>query len=736
MNLPTPAQVAGAGSLPSLSLGGGGAIQFVLLASAGPLGNDLPLVPVVSLRATRAETREPLCDPALCDAAVPAPGVFLLSRSGADLTSALSVLIQYTGTASNGTDYDSLPAFTTIPAGQESVEVLVSPRFDALVEGDETVLAALQPDPSMGPIERYRVDPTQGTATVVIHDREAPAELPVVRVDATQPIAEETSHPFRRLALRGEFTVSRTGPTNELLSVFVRYSGMATPGADYPPLPFRVTIPAGATSTAIEVVPVDDRIAEGLETLVAVLSDCPPDTKPPLGMPCVGGLTIDPAHEQATVFLRDDGVTEASVVITNPPDGATFKAGDRILLEGVALDLHGYLSRVTFWDTAVEQQIGVSEIWFIRAPEDGTPIHHRFVWTNAAPGRHVLVARVLASDGRSVLLSSPPVRITVEPAANQPPQVAITQPLAGTDFPSGVPVEIVAAVRDPDGYVGRVEFLADERSIGEVVLNFIRRPDPGLPQTFSFTWNQTTPGSHSLTVRATDDAGTVVTSAPVAITIASTEPLPTVTVITSDALATEPRSAAELDTAGFRLCRFGPTNDALVVAYSLHGTAVNGTDYELLPGLATIPAGERSGTVLVRPLADSLAEGLETVILKVEEPPPPSPEIRVINPYRVGRPSRAVALISDGPWSLPPRQAQCSTLPGNLLHLSFAAEAGRTFHLEASSDLRNWEALSDDVSSDGAWHFIDADMDDHPHRFYRLVPDPAAPVSPPSGQSP
>jgi hypothetical protein len=116
-------------------------------------------------------------------------------------------------------------------------------------------------------------------------------------------------------------------------------------------------------------------------------------------------------------------------------------------------------------------------------------------------------------------------------------------------------------------------------------------------------------------------------------------------------------------------------------------------------------------------------------MMRLEQPPPPSPEIRVINPYRVGRPRLAVALIRDDPWPLSTRHAQCSALPGNLVHLCFAVEPGRVFRFEASPDFRNWETLLYDVSNEGAWHFIDTDLENHPHLFYRLTPEPAAEAS-------
>jgi hypothetical protein len=257
-------------------------------------------------------------------------------------------------------------------------------------------------------------------------------------------------------------------------------------------------------------------------------------------------------------------------------------------------------------------------------------------------------------------------------------------------------------------------------------MEFFRPPDPGQTQTFTFVWREPAPGRHTLTARATDNDGAAGPSAPVEITVAMAEPLPIVTVFAPDPCAVEPQANADLNTATFRIRRFGPTNDALVVAYSLHGTAENGTDYALLPGLTTIPAGQRSTTVVVRPIADNLAEGVETILLRLEEPPPSSPEIRVINPYRVGRPRLAVAVISDGPWPPASRGAQCLALPGVLMHVSFAAESGRNYRLESSSDLRNWETLAEAVAIDGAWHFMDTDLETHPCRFYRLMPEPLA----------
>ena len=675
---------------------------------------------------------------------------------------------------------------------------------------------------------------------------------PVVRIEATSRIAEEDSWPFRRIPFRGEFTISRTGSTTDPLALWLHVSGSATPGVDYPALPLGVTIPAGASSAKLEVVPDNDHMPEGIETVVAMVSQCPPDTDPPLGAPCFGGFEIDPAGDRATVFIRDDGITQASLAITNPKDGTNFPTGDLIVIDAVAIDLESYISRVEFWDG--ETKIGESEIVFVQAPPPGTPIYHSFAWHGVAPGPHTLTVRSTNADG--TVLSSQPVHITVglavdgtvlevvttdpdasesgengasnpavftvrriaglpniavpvyytmsgtaqngvdyselsgsvllpagaesvkvvinplpdsategdetvifrlEPpvciaifppppecytigahgsahavihdgAPNALPQGTITSPAGGAEFPGGTPIEITVETRDPDGYVRKVEFFADGRKIGEAAMDFFREPDPGELQKFTFVWSHPTPGAHLLAARSTDNHGATATSAPVEINVGTSEPLPVVIATAPDPIAVEPRPGGTLNTAAFRLRRFGPTTADLPVAYSLRGTAENGVDYEMLSGMATIPAGHRSVSVIVRPSADSLVEGAETVIIRVEPPPPATPGAPAADPYRIGSRNTAVALIKDSQPQAPPAGAECVPLAGNLMEVCFPAEAGHNFRIEATSDLRNWETLFDAVAADGMWHFIDNDSPNHRQRFYRLTPEPVAEV--------
>jgi len=109
--------------------------------------------------------------------------------------------------------------------------------------------------------------------------------------------------------------------------------------------------------------------------------------------------------------------------------------------------------------------------------------------------------------------------------------------------------------------------------------------------------------------------------------------LPTITVGTSDAAASE----AGPNAGSFTVSRNGPTTDALSVGYNLTGTAGNGTDYSALTSSVLIPVGQSSATVTVTPINDGAPESAETVILT----------IAANALYTVGSPSAATVTITD-----------------------------------------------------------------------------------------
>lgn len=72
----------------------------------------------------------------------------VLTRQTADLSQALAVYIQTSGSATAGSDYQTLPNSVLIPAGQAQVNLVLNLLNDSLQEQQETVKISLQAHPS------------------------------------------------------------------------------------------------------------------------------------------------------------------------------------------------------------------------------------------------------------------------------------------------------------------------------------------------------------------------------------------------------------------------------------------------------------------------------------------------------------------------------------------------------------------------------------------------------------
>jgi ribosomal protein S7 len=109
--------------------------------------------------------------------------------------------------------------------------------------------------------------------------------------------------------------------------------------------------------------------------------------------------------------------------------------------------------------------------------------------------------------------------------------------------------------------------------------------------------------------------------------------LPTVTIVASDATATEAGPTA----GQFRVTRTGSTAAALAVSYTVSGTATTGDDYVPLAGSVAIGAGSSTATITVTPVNDTEVEIPETVVAT----------LGADAAYTVGAPSNATVTISS-----------------------------------------------------------------------------------------
>ena len=97
------------------------------------------------------------------------------------------------------------------------------------------------------------------------------------------------------------------------------------------------------------------------------------------------------------------------------------------------------------------------------------------------------------------------------------------------------------------------------------------------------------------------------------------------------------RTPLRLAPAGVTVTRTGDTTNALTVNFTVGGTATAGTDYGAIGTSVLIPGGASSETITITPIADTLNEGSETVILTLASG----------SGYSVGNPSTATVTIAN-----------------------------------------------------------------------------------------
>ncbi|MGG6296604.1 DUF4347 domain-containing protein [Leptolyngbya sp. AN02str] len=181
-------------------------------------------------------------------------GVFRINRATDDVSQALTVNYTLGGTATNGTDYGSLAGSAVIAANKSFVDVMVKPKLDSVVEGNETVVMTLANG-------SYTIAPKHTTATVTMVD------APVVHLTVPDAVANE------HIANSAKFCIHRTGGNlTQALTVKYTIAGTASNGTDYTALSGIATIAAGQTFTDVIINPINDGLSELGETIRITLT--------------------------------------------------------------------------------------------------------------------------------------------------------------------------------------------------------------------------------------------------------------------------------------------------------------------------------------------------------------------------------------------------------------------------------------------------------------------------------
>ena len=510
-------------------------------------------------------------------------GVFTVNRAG-DTSSVLSIPYTIGGTATNGVDYESLTGNLVIPAGESVGTIIVNPVFDGVFEPTESVIISLQPNVgySLG---------SNITGVVSIANSETLRD-PIVYVLATDSVATEAGDP-------ATFTVYRAGNTDGAISVPYTMAGSATNGVDYETVSGNLVIPAGAASGQINILPIADGIAEPKESVIVTLGSGVGYT---LGVNTAATATIENVVDNTvTVSATDPDASESG-------DQGVFtltRTGNNDAALTVFFSLSGSGSN------GVDYQRLASSAT-IPAGADSVDVTVTPLADKVAEGDESVVLTILPRDAYLVGADNA-ATVTI---ANVPaPTVSLS--LTGTN-----------AITE-----------------GSAATFLIKRSDVGAqPLTIKYTvagsaasGTDYSPVSGSVTiaaggtsaqvkvttlVNAASQASPTLTLTLATSSIYNLDPAKSASVLIKNysgpiiTVSTSKANASESGTQGaITFTRSVVTASSLPVRYSIGGTAANGKDYTTLSGTATIPAWASSVTVAIKPIADSLAEGNETVIL-------------------------------------------------------------------------------------------------------------------------
>ncbi len=399
--------------------------------------------------------------------------------------------------------------------------------------------------------------------------------LPYVSISTTDPYTSEAG------ADTALIKVYRTGAVTNDLTVFYSVSGSASNGVDYVNLPGSITIPTGYVGTNVVIEAMDDIKVETQESISLTLK--------------TNSLYRLLSPTSANAYIVDNETNHPpSIQLVLPLDGQSFSDPTNITLVAEASDEDGNAPTVSFFRDGILLGAG------IKNPSNDV---YKLTWTNIPSGSFVLTARARDGINEGINSTSAPANITIT-RTNENPYVWITSPPSGWTY-TNISILTVSAIAIP-GAEDRVVKQADFYLDGALFRTITNSTSIG---SYSFIWSNPPPGTHTFTVRATDNANGSTDSAPAPFSITSSAPY--VTLSPPDSVAAEPGT----NTAYFTLSRTGSTANPFTVNYKITGTASNGVDYVLLPGSVTFPSGQANINVNVTPIDDSLAENTETVTM-------------------------------------------------------------------------------------------------------------------------
>ncbi|OLP52322.1 beta strand repeat-containing protein [Allorhizobium taibaishanense] len=231
-------------------------------------------------------------------------------------SSATTVNLTRSGSATSGTDYTGAVNSVVVPANTSTASFTITPVADGTVEADETVIYSVASGTGYG-----IGSPSSATATILNDD------APTATVSVSPSSVAEDGAPNL------VYTVTLSQAPVSALSIGFSVSGTATSGTDYATVSSPLVIAGGTTSGTITVNPTADSTVEPDETVVISLN-------------AGTGYTVGSPNSATGTILNDDqpslSINDVSV---NEGDSGTSNATFTVSLSqpagagGVSFDI-------------------------------------------------------------------------------------------------------------------------------------------------------------------------------------------------------------------------------------------------------------------------------------------------------------------------------------------------------------------------------------------------------------
>ncbi len=565
---------------------------FTLPPGFTPAASDTPTIAFTSQYLQAASVPQDPNNPGYTTNAIQ----FGMTRVG-DSGQALAIPYTLSGTAQNGTDYSYYDAASKSQA---------QPLGNA---GTITALAGSSPASSLALIKYAPANHPEKTVTTTFTAPPGYTQIGsgvltgrllqqnVSNVSVT-PINGTTVTPG---STTNGFTLTRTsGDQTQPLTVSYTIGGTAVNGTDYGYLSGVANIPANQSSLNIPLtVPARSGGTAIPQKDVSISLSAPADSSynvPSSGSSGQSQDFIIPAYNPSTVTFAQGSGGGTLTPGQTQPFTVTRAGGDQTQPLTVNYTTGGTAQPGTDYQPVSSSVTIPANVTSVTVPLSA--IQH--TGTTAYPATTLTITPATGSGYDAS--GAQPINYNIP--AYSPSTVSVSQPTNGGSIPAGgslpftvtrtgdtsqpltIPYTVGGTATAPGDYTqmpGSITIPAGATSATQTIAT----PTPnGSKAQPSKTITITPQSGSSYTVDPTNGTATYTTAAYTPSSVSATA-------------GSGGSTIAHGTTGGLTLTRTGSTATALLVSYTLSGTAVNGVDYNALPGLVTIPAGQSAVTVPV-----------------------------------------------------------------------------------------------------------------------------------------